>query len=106
MPVKRLWTADEEATLRGLIVAGETTTAIAPRFNCSRQTILTKAKEIGAMQPRPVGRQKPRASGRAKSQHTTAYHDDRSWEPLPPGHPETWGAIAHAPWPGPYQEDR
>lgn len=99
--VTRNWTDAEIGRLRragGLI----SSTVLALEFNCCRSAVLDKERKLG------IRRQKREARGRTpvtKSKYYAVPPFPRDEQPLPAGHPETWGLLTRGtvldgtPWP-------
>jgi len=75
---KHRWTAAEDNQLRRLRAEGATWDAIAAVLHLTRWTVIERGRRIGARRPPPDFVAPPEDPGR---------------EPLPPGHPRSWGAI-------------
>jgi DNA-binding XRE family transcriptional regulator len=78
MPQKLPWTEAQDLRLKRLRAEGVTWDAIAAILGVSRYTAIERGRKIGARRPPPEYRPPP---------------EDPAREPLPPGHPRTWGAI-------------
>jgi hypothetical protein len=78
MPRKTVWTAGQDAQIRRLRTEGAPWDVIAFALGLSRWTIIERGRVLG------VGR--PPA-------HAPAKMDESDREPLPAGHPNSWGAI-------------
>lgn len=75
---KHQWTPAEDAQLRRLRVEGASWEVIAKSLKLTRWTVIERGRRIGARRP-PLDFQPP--------------PEDPAREPLPAGHPRTWGAI-------------
>lgn len=82
MPPKLLWTESRDARIRRLRHEGATWDAIATSLGVSRNAALERGRHIGAQLPPPPPPPEPDIEPL-----------DSGREPLPPGHPVTWGAI-------------
>ena len=80
MPAPLIWTESRDNLLCGLRAEGRSWDAIATMLGISRWAAIERGRLVGAHKPQPpAGPRGPAAeSGR---------------EPLPPGHPASWGAI-------------
>jgi hypothetical protein len=78
VPQKLSWTEAQDLRLKRLRSEGVTWDAIAAILGVSRYTTIERGRKIGARRPPPEYRPAPEDPGR---------------EPLPPGHPRSWGAI-------------
>ena len=78
------WTEYRDDIIRDGREAGTTWDGIAAQLGFTRYAIITRAKEIGAweMVARATQKKAP----------------ERSYEPLPAGHPASWGAITRGTW--------
>ena len=80
MPQKLMWTAGQDAQIRRLRAEGATWDMIAAALHVTRWTAIERGRRIGAQPPlRKLG-------GSPKP-------DDPARDPLPAGHPSSWGAI-------------
>ena len=78
MPVKHIWTDAQDARLRRLRAEGATWDEIAAVLRMTRWATIDRGRRIGARIVPPDFVPPP---------------DDPLREPLPPGHPRSWGAI-------------
>lgn len=74
-----VWTNERVAHLRKMLDEKRTYVHIAAVLGCGVSTVYHKANSATV-----------RKKGDSK----------RTWEPLPAGHPATWGAISSGRWPG------
>lgn len=89
MAAPRLWTDREIERFReanGLVPAD----SLAAEFRCCRSCVLDQERRLGICRP------KREVLGR-KRVNQSRYHPlppfPRDWQPLPAGHPETWGLL-------------
>jgi len=80
MPPAIRWTEQSDTLIRDLRDRGHSWDAIATALGTSRWTAIERAKLLGAHLPLPAPPRAPRAP-------------DLGREPLPAGHPLTWGAL-------------
>ena len=78
MPKSHTWTAAEDAQLRRLRIEGVAWDTIAATFRMTRWTVIERGRRIGTRRPPPDFKPPP---------------EDPAREPLPAGHPRSWGAI-------------
>ncbi len=78
MPRRIEWTPSADATIVRMRAAGASWDIIAATLHHDRWTIIERGKKIGAVAPPPPPDEPEIDLGR---------------EPLPSGHPDTWGAI-------------
>ena len=78
MPAKLVWTAAQDNQIRRLCIEGASWNAIATILGVTRWTVIERGHRIGALRP-------PREA--------VAARDDPARDPLPAGHPRSWGAI-------------
>lgn len=78
MPRKTVWTDGQDAQIRRLRTEGAAWDMIALALGLARWTVIERARAIGAERP-PA--------------HAATILDESDRQPLPAGHPETWGAI-------------
>jgi hypothetical protein len=78
MPRKTVWTEGQDTQIRRLRTEGASWDVIALALGLARWTVIERARFIGAEQ-RPA--------------HAVAVLDESDRDPLPAGHPESWGAI-------------
>lgn len=77
MPAALSWTPGQDATIRRMRGERATWDKIAAELRVSRWTLIARGQLIGARLPAPI----------------VVPIEDPERDPLPPGHPETWGAI-------------
>lgn len=85
MRAKIEWTEQRDDLLTALRAEGATWDGIAARMRVSRWAVLERGKHLGIWRPAPAATVKPA---------TRAMDSD----PLPPGHPVSWGAITAGTW--------
>ena len=95
MPDKRIWTDEENDTLRTLVGQNTATAALAVRFRCCPQHVRQHMYEIGL---RPAGWKSRWINSRRLAAVPDAPGPDplcraQNWWPLPAGHPESWLVI-------------
>lgn len=99
MPARHNWTEAEDNRIREQRQARVSWDLIAAEIGLSRWTVIDHAKSLdlpAKLEPGVV----------ALSRATEEWLNDADRDPLPPGHPETWGAItertslAGVAWPG------
>ena len=78
MPRKPVWTEGQDAQIRRLRTEGADWDVIAIALGLTRWAIVERAKTLGA----------ERRSG-----HAVGGESDADRQPLPAGHPDSWGAI-------------
>jgi hypothetical protein len=78
MPKKFIWTGAQDAQIRRLRVEGASWDVIAAILGLTRWTVIERGRRIGAQRP-------PR--------EFVPPPDDPARDPLPAGHPRSWGAI-------------
>jgi hypothetical protein len=78
MPKKIEWTEAQDAIIKRLRAENASWDTIAEAVSVTRWTVIERGRRIGARLPPPDFEPVPEDPERA---------------PLPPGHPETWGAI-------------
>ena len=78
MPKKLPWTDAQDAQLRRLRAEGANWDSIAAFFGVTRWAAIERGRRVGARLP-PAGFIPP--------------PEDPGRDPLPPGHPHSWGAI-------------
>jgi hypothetical protein len=94
MPVKLLWTNAQDTRIRQMRSEGAFWDVIAEALHLGRSTIIERGRRIGARAPPPEFIPPP---------------EDPQRDPLPAGHPRTWGAmnagtvLADTPYPLPRQ---
>lgn len=92
MPQKRLWTSAQDARIRRLRAEGATWEAIAEDLGLTRWIVIERGRRIKARLPPP---------------EFVPVLDSPGRDPLPAGHPRTWGAmnagtaLANTPYPLP-----
>ncbi len=90
MPAAIDWTPEQDAAILRLRGEGATWDSIADALNICRWTVGERGRRIGAQLPAPE----------------TIVEADPERDPLPAGHPETWGVLvrgtclAGMAWPG------
>ena len=80
MPKKLKWTHAQDLVIRRIRVEGGTWDAIAAALGISRYTVIQRGRRIGAQRPPADFSPSP---------------EDPRREPLPAGHPRSWGVIIH-----------
>jgi hypothetical protein len=78
MPAKLLWTEALDTRIRRLRGEGATWDAIAMSLSLTRSAVVERGRRIGARMPPPG---------------FVARLDDPQRDPLPAGHPRTWGVM-------------
>lgn len=78
MPKKHNWTKAEDCQIRRLRAEGASWDMIAATLRLTRWTVIERGRRIGARRPPPDFVPPP---------------EDPARDPLPAGHPRTWGAI-------------
>ncbi|MBV9248492.1 MAG: AsnC family protein [Acetobacteraceae bacterium] len=78
MPKKITWTHAQDTILKRLRAEGASWDEIALAFGYNRKTVIERGNRIGAIKPPPDFVPPP---------------DDLTREPLPAGHPRTWGLL-------------
>ncbi len=78
MPAKLVWTEAQDTQIRRLRAEGASWDMIAAILGLARWTVIERGRRIGARRP-------PR--------EFVAPSEDLHREPLPAGHPRSWGAI-------------
>lgn len=78
MTNKHRWTAAEDSQLRRLRAEGATWDAIAAVLHLTRWTVIERGRRLGVRRPPP---------------DFVPPAEDPAREPLPAGHPRSWGAI-------------
>ena len=78
MPKKIEWTEAQDLTIRRMRAESATWDAIAHAIGVTRWTVIERGRRLGARLPPPD--YEPPA-------------EDPERPPMPPGHPESWGAI-------------
>ena len=78
MPKKLAWTEAQDNTIKRLRTEGATWDSIAEMLRLTRWTVIERGRRIGARPP-PLDFPPP--------------PDDPNREPLPPGHPRSWGPL-------------
>lgn len=83
MPSRRTWNDQADDTIRAMRAAGCTWAAIGAALGLSRNTVIERGRRLGAgCGPRGIPRPPPAAA-----------EEDANREPLPAGHPLTWGLL-------------
>ena len=78
MPKRLVWTEAQDSQIRRLRTEGASWDAIAGILGMARWTVIDRGRRIGALRaPREYGPQS----------------EDPSRDPLPPGHPRSWGVL-------------
>jgi hypothetical protein len=83
MPVRLCWTPQADIEIHRLRACGASWDRIAARLGVSRWSAIERGRAIGAPPPPP----RPPAAAATPER-----------EPLPPGHPASWGAITARTW--------
>jgi hypothetical protein len=79
MPARRIvWTPDQDAAIIRMRAASASWDTIAEAVGVARWTVIERGRALGAAAP---------------TVEPTFETAGRSADPLPAGHPETWGAI-------------
>jgi hypothetical protein len=78
MPRKLVWTEAQDTQIRRLRAEGASWDAISTILGMARWTVIDRGRRIGA--PRP-------------SREVVAPQEDPSRDPLPAGHPRSWGVL-------------
>ncbi len=78
MPLKRHWTEAQDTQIKRLRAEGASWEVIGTTLGMSRFAVMDRGRIIGAQRP-PL--------------EFTPPPEDPGREPLPPGHPRSWGAI-------------
>ena len=78
MPKKLTWTDAQDAKIKRLRAEGATWDAIAEALRFTRWTVIERGRRINARPPPPGFTPQP---------------DDPYRDPLPAGHPKTWGSL-------------
>ena len=89
MPRAKQWSEGADQTIRQMRQDGETWAAIGHRLRMSRNTVIERGRRLQASAPARFARPKPQVEPL----------EDPNREPLPPGHPLTWGLLTEAPYP-------
>ena len=76
------WSAPTDSRLRRMRLDGASWDAIAEALAVSPEAASARAERIGARRPPPGG----------------PMSDDPAREPLPAGHPDTWGVLTKGTW--------
>ncbi len=77
MPRRLVWTEAQDSQIRRLRTEGASWESIAAILGMARWTVIDRGRRIGALRP-------PRRC---------APPEDPSRDPLPPGHPRSWGVL-------------
>ncbi len=77
MPRKLVWTEAQDSQIRRLRAEGASWDTVAAILGLARWTVIDRGRRIGALRP-------PRQS---------VAQEDPSRDPLPPGHPRSWGVL-------------
>lgn len=78
MPKKLVWTNAQDTQLRRLRAEGATWDGIAAVLGMTRWAVMDRGRRIGARRPPP---------------DFIAAPEDAAREPLPAGHPRSWGPL-------------
>lgn len=78
MPRKLVWTEAQDSQIRRLRAEGATWETVAAILGMPRWTVIDRGRRIGALRP-------PR--------QFASPSEDPSREPLPAGHPRSWGVL-------------
>jgi hypothetical protein len=78
MPAKFHWTEAQDLQIKRLRAEGATWESIAIVLGVTRWAVIERGRRIGA--PRPL-------------RELTEPREDPARDPLPPGHPRSWGAL-------------
>lgn len=79
MGAKLNWTAEQDDTIRSMLLAGKNNADVARALGLSWDSVTNRARAINAV--------------RAYQGKPNKIHPTPTREPYPPGHPITWGAI-------------
>lgn len=82
------WTEEMDATLRDMRGDGCTCMEVAATLDVSKNAVINRCDRLGLV-----------TGNRFRQQHMVTRQEDRDEEPLPPGHPVSWGAISMGQWP-------
>ncbi len=89
MPCARIWTQEADAMIRTMRSEGATWSAIGQCLGLSRNTVIERGRRLCAM-----------ASARCVAPIIIKITlDDPNRNPLPAGHPLTWGLLSDAEFP-------
>ena len=91
MPVKRIWTAEEDATIRQMRTAGATRAAIAEVLGVLSYTIQTRMRQLGVTI-------RVAAVEVEETEEKISRPNGAEWDALPAGHPISWGAVTRGTW--------
>lgn len=91
MPTKREWTEADDVIIREMEAAGLSSAAMARVMGCSATTMRLHCVRIGLT--RFQGHRPPPKPETPEAKPEPVVIIDRSAEPLPAGHPISWGAI-------------
>ena len=89
MPKAREWSKSADQTIRQMRAQGATWAAIGCALGLSRNTIIERGRRLQASAPARAATPKPQVD----------VPDDPNREPLPAGHPRTWGLLTDAAYP-------
>ena len=78
MPRKFSWTEAQDAQIRRLRIEGATWDTIAAMLGLARWTVIERGRRIGARRP---------------PHEFVAPPEDLARDPLPAGHPRSWGVL-------------
>jgi hypothetical protein len=79
LPTRLIWTDAQDNQIRRLCVEGASWDKIAAILGFSRWTVIERGHRIGVSRPAP--------------EFVLPPPDDPARDPLPAGHPRSWGAI-------------
>jgi hypothetical protein len=79
MPKRIVWTEAQDTQIRRMRADRSSWDTIAAAVGVTRWTVIERGRRLNARLPTPVT-------------HDRSF-DDTERAPLPPGHPESWGAI-------------
>lgn len=85
---KHDWTLWQDATIRTMRADGNGWDAIAIAVGVCRWTTAQRGRELGCAHVKP-----PHPFQVPDTPNDPPPRDNRFWEALPPGHPDTWGVI-------------
>ena len=78
MPTRFHWTEAQDIQIKRLRAEGATWESIAAALGLTRWSVIERGRRIGARRP-------PRESAQLR--------EDAARDPLPPGHPRSWGVL-------------
>lgn len=85
MPLLKTWTPAQDAEILRLRAAGTSWTKIGEALGLPRNRVIARGRRLKATAPPPMPKVAPDQA--------------RTTEPLPAGHPATWGLICSDPYP-------